>query len=186
MTGSAPRAGSDLHTRADIARAVRRLATEIVERNRGAGDLVLLGIRTRGDTLAERIAREIERQESVKVPVGYLDITLYRDDLGTRLDQPVVHKSEIMFSIDDRIVVLIDDVLFTGRTIRAALAAILDLGRSRKIELAVLCDRGGRQLPIHPDYVGFEVAVRKNERVVVLLNEHDGEEGIQVLKGSGG
>jgi pyrimidine operon attenuation protein/uracil phosphoribosyltransferase len=181
-----PKSGpEDLHTKADIGRALRRLATEIVEKNRGAKDVVLLGIRQRGDVLAERIAREIVKLEDVEVPVGYLDITLYRDDIGTRLDQPVVHKTDIMFSIDDRIVVLVDDVLYTGRTVRAALAAILDIGRTRKVQLAVLCDRGGRELPVHPDYVGFEVAVRRNEQIKVLLKDTDGEEGIQVLQGGG-
>jgi pyrimidine operon attenuation protein/uracil phosphoribosyltransferase len=175
----------DLHNKADIARALRRLATEIVEKNRGAKDVALLGIRTRGDLLADRIAAHIGELEGVNVPVGYLDITLYRDDFGTRLEQPEVHKTDIMFPIDDQIVVLVDDVLYTGRTIRAALTAILDLGRTRKVQLAVLCDRGGRELPIRADFVGFEVAVRQNEKVRVLLKEIDGEEGIQVVQGEG-
>lgn len=175
----------DLYTRSDISRAVRRLASEIVERNRGAENVVLLGIRRRGDILAERIAKEIHGLEDIEVPVGYLDITLYRDDVGTRMEQPVLHKTEIMFPIDDRIVVLADDVLFTGRTVRAALSAILDLGRASKIQLAVLCDRGGRELPVAPDYVGFEVAVRPHEQVKVLLHELDGEEGIKVLQEEG-
>lgn len=174
-----------LYGKDEIARAVRRLATEIVERNRGAEDVVLLGIRRRGDVLAERIAAEIQTLEQVEVPVGYLDITLYRDDVGTRLDQPVLHKTEIMFPIDDRTVVLTDDVLYTGRTIRAALTAVIDLGRARRIQLAVLCDRGGRELPLAPDYVGFTVAARKNEQVIVLLSEEDGEEGIKVFKENG-
>jgi len=175
----------DLYTKADVKRALLRLASEIVEKNRGARDVVLLGIRTRGDILADRIAGHIERLEGVDVPVGYLDITLYRDDLGTRLDQPIVHKTDLIFSINDKIVVLVDDVLYTGRTIRAALSAILDIGRTRKIQLAVLCDRGGRELPIRPDYVGFEVAARDHERITVLLKEQDGEEGIKVMPGEG-
>jgi pyrimidine operon attenuation protein/uracil phosphoribosyltransferase len=175
-----------LYGREDIARAVRRLATEIVERNRGAEQIVLLGIRRRGDLLAERIAAEIRNLEQVDVPVGYLDITLYRDDVGTRLEQPVLHKTEIMFPIDDLTVVLADDVLFTGRTVRAALTAVLDLGRARRIQLAVLCDRGGRELPVAPDYVGFTVAVRPHEQVRVLLKEMDGEEGIKVFPENGG
>lgn len=175
----------DLHNKADISRALLRLATEIVEKNRGANDVALLGIRTRGDLLADRIAKHIGELEGVDVPVGYLDITLYRDDFGTRLEQPEVHTTDIMFPIDDKIVVLVDDVLYTGRTIRAALTAILDLGRSRKIQLAVLCDRGGRELPIRADFVGFEVAVRANEKVMVLLKEIDGEEGIKVVPGEG-
>ena len=182
-SGSLP---PDLYTKADIARAVRRLASEIVERNRGADRVVLLGIRRRGDFLAERIAAEIQRLEQVEVPVGYLDITLYRDDFGTRMEQPVIHKTEIMFPIDDCIVVLTDDVLYTGRTVRAALTAVLDLGRAAKIQLAVLCDRGGRELPVAPDYVGFEVAVRPHEQVRVLLKELDGEEGIKVFPEHGG
>ena len=176
---------SVLYGKDEIARAVRRLATEIVERNRGAEDVVLLGIRRRGDVLAERIASEIRTLEQVDVPVGYLDITLYRDDVGTRLDQPVLHKTEIMFPIDDRTVVLTDDVLYTGRTVRAALTAVIDLGRARRIQLAVLCDRGGRELPVAPDYVGFTVAARKNEQVLVLLSDLDGEEGIKVFKENG-
>jgi pyrimidine operon attenuation protein/uracil phosphoribosyltransferase len=183
-----PRAQPDpviLHTRTDIQRAVRRLASEIVERNRGGRDVVLLGIRMRGDILADRIAQQIAKLEDIAVPVGYLDIALYRDDIGTRLDQPIVHKTEIMFPIDDKIVILVDDVLYTGRTIRAALAAILDIGRSRKIQLAVLCDRGGRELPIRPDYVGFSVAARQHERVRVLLKEKDGEEGVRIMPGEG-
>lgn len=179
-------ASAVLHGPHEISRAVRRLATEIVERNRGAEDVVLLGIRRRGDVLAERIAAEIRKLEQVEVPVGYLDITLYRDDVGTRLDQPVLHKTEIMFPIDDRTVVLTDDVLYTGRTIRAALTAVIDLGRARRIQLAVLCDRGGRELPVAPDYVGFTVAARRNEQVHVLLAELDGEEGIKVFKENGG
>jgi pyrimidine operon attenuation protein/uracil phosphoribosyltransferase len=174
-----------LYGREDIARAVRRLATEIVERNRGAEEIVLLGIRRRGDVLAERIAAEIRSLEQVDVPVGYLDITLYRDDVGTRLDQPVLHKTEIMFPIDDRTVVLADDVLYTGRTVRAALTAVIDLGRARRIQLAVLCDRGGRELPVAPDYVGFTVAVRSHEEVRVHLAELDGEEAIQVMAADG-
>ena len=185
MMAPPPADTPDLYTATDIRRAVRRLASEIVEKNRGAGELVLLGIRQRGDVLADRIAAEIQRLEDAEVPVGYLDITLYRDDVGTRLEQPVIHKTEIIFSIDDQKVVLVDDVLFTGRTIRAALAAILDIGRARCIQLAVLCDRGARELPIHPDYVGFEVAVRKNERVTVRLKELDGQDGINVTPGSG-
>jgi len=175
----------DLYNKADIKRALLRLASEIVEKNRGAKNVVVLGIRTRGDILADRIAEHIGKLEQIEVPVGYLDITLYRDDFGTRLDQPEVHKTDIMFPIDDKIVVLVDDVLFTGRTIRAALSAIIDIGRARKIQLATLVDRGGRELPIRPDYVGFEVAVRKNEKVTVLLKEIDGEEGIKVVPGEG-
>ncbi len=172
-----------LYSKTDISRAVRRLASEIVEDSRGAENLVLLGIRVRGDVLADRIAREIQKLEDVEVPVGYLDITMYRDDVGTRNDQPEVHKTDILFSIDDKTVVLVDDVLWTGRTIRAALAAILDLGRSRMIRLAILCDRGGRELPIRPDYVGFEVAARPHELVKVRLKENDGEESVTVLPG---
>lgn len=174
-----------LYGKDEIARAVRRLATEIVERNRGAEQVVLLGIRRRGDVLADRIAKEICALERVDVPVGYLDIALYRDDVGTRWDQPVVHKTEIMFPIDDRTVVLTDDVLYTGRTVRAALTAVIDLGRARRIQLAVLCDRGGRELPVAPDYVGFTVAVRQHEDVRVLLAELDGEEAIRVFAENG-
>jgi pyrimidine operon attenuation protein/uracil phosphoribosyltransferase len=175
-----------IYTRTDVQRAVRRLASEILEKNRGAADLVLLGIRMRGDVLADRIAQQIQKLEDVAVPVGYLDITLYRDDIGSRTEQPVVHKTDIMFPIDDRIVVLVDDVLYTGRTIRAALAAILDLGRTRCIQLAVLCDRGGRELPIRPDYVGIELAARPHEKVRVRLKEVDDDEGIAIIPEEGG
>jgi len=185
MTPKEPGKIPDLYTKADIKRALLRLASEIVEKNRGARDVALLGIRTRGDLLADRIAHHSQDLEGTSVEVGYLDITLYRDDLGTRLEQPVVHKTDIMFDIAEKIVVLVDDVLYTGRTIRAALSAILDLGRTRKIQLAVLCDRGGRELPIRPDYVGFEVAAREHEKVTVLLKEQDGEEGIKIVPGEG-
>lgn len=185
MTAKKQETYDDLYNKADIKRALLRLATEIVEKNRGGKDVVLLGIRTRGDILADRIAAHIRKLEEIEVPVGYLDITLYRDDVGTRMDHPEVHKTDIMFPLDDTIVVLVDDVLYTGRTIRAALAAILDIGRARKIQLATLVDRGGRELPIRPDYVGFEVGPRKKEKVKVLLQEIDGEEGIKVVPGEG-
>jgi len=185
MTAKKIEPSDDLYNKADIKRALLRLATEIVEKNRGAKNVALLGIRTRGDLLADRIAAHIKKLEDFDVPVGYLDITLYRDDVGARMEQPVVHKTDIMFPIDDKHVVLVDDVLHTGRTIRAALAAILDIGRARKIQLATLVDRGGRELPIRPDYVGFEVEPRKKEKVKVLLSEIDGEEGIKVVPGEG-
>jgi pyrimidine operon attenuation protein/uracil phosphoribosyltransferase len=154
-------------------RALTRIAHEIVEQAGGVGDIVLVGIKTRGVTLAERIAAKVAAIEGQKPPVGALDITLYRDDLGLKAEQPVVRGTEIPFPIKGRTVVLVDDVLFTGRTIRAALDALMDLGRPRVIRLAVLVDRGHRELPIRPDYIGKNLPTSRREAVAVLLREHD-------------
>lgn len=162
---------------ADIARAVRRIAHEIVERNRGAGDVVLVGIHTRGLPLATRIARELQAIEDIAVPVGSLDIGLYRDDLGSR-PAPVIGPTEIPVMLEGRTVVLTDDVLYTGRTIRAALDALADIGRPARVQLAVLADRGHRELPIRADYVGKNLPTSDKERVAVRLQEIDGEEGV--------
>lgn len=156
-----------------IDRALIRIAHEIVERNKGIEDVVLVGIKTRGVPLAGRIAKYISRIESEKPPVGSLDITLYRDDLTTDLEQPVVKKKDIGVDVVGKIVVLVDDVIFTGRTIRAAMDAIIDLGRPKAIQLAELIDRGHRELPIKPDYVGKNVPTSKNEIVNVMLEEID-------------
>lgn len=159
-----------------VQRALLRIAHEIIERNSGAEDLVLIGIRTRGDHLADRVARHIKQIENTEVPVGYMDITFYRDDVHSRLEQPEVHQTEILFPIDDKIVVLVDDVLFTGRTIRAALDQVTDFGRPRAIQLAVLVDRGHRELPIRADYVGKNIPTSPDDEVVVRLcdtDEHD-------------
>ncbi|MEW6522676.1 MAG: bifunctional pyr operon transcriptional regulator/uracil phosphoribosyltransferase PyrR [Bacillota bacterium] len=159
-----------------IRRALTRIAHEILEKNRGTGDLALVGIRNRGVPLARRLAERLREIEGVAVPVGVLDITLYRDDLTTRSDQPVVERTQVPFSVREKRIVLVDDVLFTGRTIRAALDALIDLGRPQVIQLAVLVDRGHRELPIRADYVGKNVPTSRKENVSVRLQEVDGEE----------
>ena len=164
----------------EIRRAVTRIAHEIVERNKGAGRLVLAGIAARGDDLARRLAVEIRRIEGVEVPVGALDITFYRDDIGMRAEAPEVHETRINFDITGTTVVLVDDVLFTGRTIRAAMDALVDFGRPTAIQLAVLVDRGHRELPIRADFVGKNVPTRRDEDVRVLLAEVDGEDAVAV------
>jgi pyrimidine operon attenuation protein/uracil phosphoribosyltransferase len=163
---------------AHIRRALARIAHEILERNKGAEQLVLIGIRNRGDVLAKRIQKHIKDIESVEIPLGILDITLYRDDFTTIDYLPQVGKTEIPFDLSGKIVVLIDDVLFTGRTVRAALDAIIDFGRPREIQLAVLVDRGHRELPIRPDYVGKNVPTSDIELVEVQIKEVDGEDRV--------
>ena len=165
---------------ADISRAVIRIAHEVLERNKGAGGLVLVGIAARGDDLARRLAVEIERIEGAEVPVGALDISFYRDDIGLRKEAPEVHETRIPFDISGNTVVLVDDVLFTGRTIRAAMDALVDLGRPRAIQLAVLVDRGHRELPIRADYVGKNAPTRAEDLVRVLLEETDGADAVEV------
>ena len=158
----------------DIRRAVTRIAHEVAERNEGVRDVVLVGIRRRGVPLAERIAATLADFEGLRVPVGTLDITLYRDDLQLRGPAPVVRSTSIPTDITRRTVVLVDDVLYTGRTVRAALDALADLGRPARIQLAVLVDRGHRELPIRPDYVGKNVPTSDAERIEVLVAEEDG------------
>jgi len=174
--------GPPLLDAGEIRRAVTRIAHEILERNKGAGDVALIGIAARGDDLARRLAAEILRIEGVEVPVGSLDITFYRDDIGLRAEAPEVHQTQIGFDISGRAVVLVDDVLFTGRTIRAALDALGDFGRPRSIQLAVLVDRGHRELPIRPDFVGKNVPTRRDEDVAVRLVEVDGEDAVVVTE----
>jgi pyrimidine operon attenuation protein/uracil phosphoribosyltransferase len=157
---------------ADMARALRRIGHEIVERNRGVGDLILVGIHTRGVPLAYRLADEIADLEA-PVPVGELDVALYRDDLDRR-PKTRVGSTKFPASVDDQVVVLVDDVLFTGRTVRAALDAIADLGRPRRVELAALIDRGHRELPIRPDYVGKNLPTSRRQRVMVHVSPVDG------------
>jgi pyrimidine operon attenuation protein/uracil phosphoribosyltransferase len=161
-----------------IRRAIVRIAHEILERQKGSKDLALVGIRTRGAILAQRLAREIEAIDGHPVKVGILDITLYRDDLSRIAPHPIVHATEIPFDVDDLNVVLVDDVLFSGRTIRAALNAINDLGRPRAIQLAVLVDRGHRELPIRADYAGKNIPTGSAEHVEVRLNELDEKEEV--------
>ncbi len=166
----------------DIQRAIARIAHEIIEHNKGAADVVVVGIRARGDYLAARIAGVIESIEQVSIPVGVIDITLYRDDLQVVLEQPVVHKTEIPFDIEGKAVILVDDVLNTGRTIRAALDQLMDFGRPRSVQLAVLVDRGHRELPIRADYVGKNVPTARGQQVVVRIREVDGSDEVVVEK----
>ncbi len=163
-------------------RAIRRMAIEIVERNRGIEDLIVVGIRSRGVPIGERIAREIGEMERATVPFGILDITLYRDDLTTIAPQPVVKPTKLPEPIDDKIVVLVDDVLYTGRTIRAALDALIDFGRPKAVMLAVLVDRGHRELPIHADVIGKTVPTDANEVIKVKMAELDGEDEVLIME----
>ena len=163
----------------EIDRALRRVAHEILERNKGAEDILLIGIHTRGVPLAERLSRTIDEYENIKVPVGALDIGLYRDDLDRR-PTTELGVTSMPEDITGKTVVLVDDVLYTGRTIRAALDALADLGRPSAVQLAALVDRGHRQLPIRTDYVGKNLPTSSRERVTVLLQEMDGREGIWI------
>jgi pyrimidine operon attenuation protein/uracil phosphoribosyltransferase len=176
---TAPRQKAEVLDKAGLDRALTRIAHEIVEQAGGA-DLALVGIKTRGETLAERIAEKIAAIEGRRPAVGALDITLYRDDLGTRAGQPIVRSTEIAFPLKGLTIVLVDDVLFTGRTIRAAMDALMDLGRPRVIRLAVLVDRGHRELPIRPDYVGKNLPTSRKETVAVMLHEHDGQDRVVI------
>ena len=166
-----------------VARSLARIAHEILERNRSIDEVALVGIRTRGVPLAKRIAKSIQDVSGHEVPTGALDITLYRDDLmRTPLGpQPVVRKTEIQFSIDDKRILLVDDVLYTGRTIRAALDALIDFGRPRAIQLVVLVDRGHRELPIKADYVGKNLPTSAAQSVQVHLAEIDGRDEVEIL-----
>ncbi len=165
-------------------RALTRIAHEILEANKGAGSIALAGIMTRGVDMAARLAERIERIEGTAVPVGSLDISFYRDDVATRLS-PEVHTTDIPYEVEDRTIVLVDDVLYTGRTIRAAMDAIMDFGRPSAIQLAVLVDRGHRELPIRADFVGKNVPTARRERVKVLLAEHDGRDAVVILEDDG-
>lgn len=156
-----------------IQRAVTRIAHEIIEKNKGVKDIILVGIKTRGVPLAQRLVEKIEMIENEKVKAGTLDITLYRDDLSKLDDNPIIHSTNIDFGIDNRIVILVDDVLYTGRTVRAAMDAIMDIGRPKAIQLAVLIDRGHRELPIRADFVGKNVPTSKNEVISVRFTETD-------------
>ena len=166
-----------------IRRAVVRIAHEILERNKGVEDLCLVGIRTRGAVLAEPVKKAIHEIEGREVPLGVLDINLYRDDLALVTEQPVVRETLIDFDITDKKVVLVDDVLFTGRTIRAALDALVDLGRPAVIQLAVLIDRGHRELPIRADFAGKNIPTSRDQRVKVVLGEIDGTDDAVTVEG---
>ena len=163
-----------------IRRAHVRIAHEIIEKNKGVEDVVIVGIRTRGVPLAQRIAAEINAIENCEMTVGMLDITLYRDDLSTLGYNPVVHGTDINFDLSGKHVVLVDDVLYTGRTIRAALDAVIDMGRPKTIQLAVLVDRGHKELPIRADYVGKNVPTSQKETIEVVLNEIDGTDEVYI------
>lgn len=166
----------------NIRRALYRLSHEITEHNKGTSDLILVGIRTRGVPLANRLAEFIAEHENVRIPVGVLDITFYRDDLSLISSQPVIRRTEIPLNISDKRVILVDDVLFTGRTVRAALDALMDIGRPSSIQLAVLIDRGHRELPIRADYVGKNVPTARREVVQVKLKEIDGEDRVVITE----
>ena len=164
-----------------IRRAIQRIAHEIVEKNKGIDGLCLIGIRTRGVTLAERLNECIQQMKGGPAPLGVLDITLYRDDLTMVSTQPVVHETQIDFDITDKKIILVDDVLFTGRTIRAALDALIDFGRPSSIQLAVLIDRGHRELPIRADFVGKNIPTSLHQNIKVKLKENDeGEDEVIV------
>ncbi|MDD2211847.1 MAG: bifunctional pyr operon transcriptional regulator/uracil phosphoribosyltransferase PyrR [Clostridia bacterium] len=165
-----------------IRRSLTRIAHEIVEKNKGVDDLIIVGIRRRGVPLAERLAQMISQIEGTKLTVGKLDITLYRDDLTALSDQPVVHATEIPFEITGKKIILVDDVLYTGRTVRAALDAMMDLGRPKSIQLAVLVDRGHRELPIRADYIGKNAPTSRKESIEVMLKETDGEERVLIVE----
>ncbi len=171
-----------------VGRALTRIAHEIVERNRGVEALALVGVRTRGVPIARRLAAILQQIAGHEVPTGALDITLYRDDLMRHAvgPQPIVRSTEIPFSIDDRDIILVDDVLYTGRTIRAALDALIDFGRPRTIQLVVLVDRGHRELPIKADYVGKNLPTARRETVQVLLAESDGRDEVIIEQAEGG
>jgi len=165
-----------------MSRALIRIAHEIVEKNKGVGNVVLVGIKRRGVPLARKISEEILKIEGIKPEVGVLDITLYRDDLSSLSDQPIVNNTNIDFSIKDKIVVLVDDVLYTGRTVRAALDALIDIGRPKAIQLAILIDRGHRELPIRADYVGKNVPTSRSEVISVNVEEIDGNNKVVICE----
>jgi pyrimidine operon attenuation protein/uracil phosphoribosyltransferase len=167
--------------KAGMDRALTRIAHEILEKNKGAKDLVLVGIQRGGVHLAKRLSARIREIEGVEPPVGSLDITMYRDDLATRKSQPVPQATDIPFDIQGKMMVLVDDVLYTGRTIRAALNSIMDYGRPRCVQLAVLVDRGHRELPIRADYVGKNLPTSGREKVEVMLAEDGVEEKVVIL-----
>lgn len=163
-----------------IRRAVTRISHEILERNRGPKKVAVVGIRTRGEFLAQRVVKQINELEGVEVPLGVVDITLYRDDIAHNSEQPLVRGTDLPFNIDRYNIILVDDVLFTGRTIRAALDAMVDFGRPISVQLAVLVDRGHRELPIRADYVGKNVSTQRSELIEVCLGEKDGEDSVYI------
>lgn len=175
------KASNILMTPQKISRALTRIAHEILEHNSGAETLALIGIFSRGVHLARRIAATINEIESVDPPVGLMDIGMYRDDVHQNLEQPIIQRTEIDFAVRDKNIILVDDVLFTGRTTRAALDQIIDFGRPRSIQLAVLVDRGHRELPFKADYVGMNIPTAREDEVVVELSEKDGSDQVSVI-----
>ncbi|HIJ91257.1 MAG: bifunctional pyr operon transcriptional regulator/uracil phosphoribosyltransferase PyrR [Desulfobulbaceae bacterium] len=165
----------------DIDRSLHRMALQIVENNHGVANLAIIGIHTGGVFLADRIQKLIQDRENIELPTGTLDITLYRDDWSLASQNPIVKKTSITFPMEEMVVVLVDDVIFTGRTIRAAMDALMDIGRPQCIQLAVLVDRGGRELPIQPDYVGMDIPVKIGEHVHVRLAEKSGADEIVLV-----
>ncbi len=170
----------------DIQRALVRIAHEIVERNKGASDIILVGMQTRGVPLARRLATTIQSLEGITILVGSLDISLYRDDLSSLSLKPTVHRTDIPVDVADKQVVLIDDVFYTGRSIRAAMDALIDLGRPQSIQLAVLVDRGHRELPIRADYVGKNIPTSRDEEIKVYVREVDDEDKVTIISPSKG
>jgi len=165
----------------EIGRTLQRLAHEIVEKSGGTKDLVLIGVRRRGVPISQRLAKIIHTFSGIEIPVGTLDITLYRDDLSTVAQQPIVQSTEIAFGVDDRDIVLVDDVLYTGRTVRAAMNGLFDLGRPRRVRLCVLIDRGHRELPVEATFIGRTVQTTDTEIVEVRLQEIDSEERVVLV-----
>jgi pyrimidine operon attenuation protein / uracil phosphoribosyltransferase len=167
----------------DVSRTLRRIAHEVVEKNPDLSAVAVVGVHTRGVVLARRIHALLLEMTGTDVPLGEIDISFYRDDLQTRSAdaQPVVHATRLDFSLESRTIILVDDVLFTGRTVRAGIEALFDYGRPARIQLAVLCDRGHRELPIRPDYVGKNLPTSRHERVAVSLTETDGSEGVSIF-----
>ena len=163
-------------------RILTRISHEILEKNKGSENLVLIGMRTRGEFLAKRIQEKIKSIDKAKIPLGILDVTLYRDDFRTRIKQPEVSVSDITFDLNERDIILIDDVLYTGRTVRSALNALMDLGRPGSIQLFILVDRGHRELPIRADYVGKNIPTSQNEEIKVRLIEVDNEDAIYLVE----
>ncbi len=172
---------SQIMDKAQMERSLQRMAHEIIEQNRGLEKIRLVGIRSRGVPIAERLSSYLKLISNQEIPVGILDITLYRDDLSTISHQPVIKGSALGFDIEDAVVVLVDDVLYTGRTVRAAIDALMDFGRPKQIQLAVLIDRGHRELPIKADYVGKNVPTSKEEIIKVALEDIDGEDSVKIV-----
>ena len=168
--------------RQGLERIVTRISHEILEKNKGSKNLAIIGMRTRGEFLANRIAEKIKKIDNAELPLGVLDATLYRDDFRTRLKQPEISVSNITFDLNEKNIILVDDVLYTGRTVRSALNALMDMGRPASIQLCILVDRGHRELPIRADYVGKNIPTSQNEEIKVKMNEVDGEDAIYLIE----